>query len=242
MADVLGVRRCARVIGYPGYCLRIGAHMTAPLCHGTAGGCNPHDPYAIHTDDCPTMQVRITPPGKAPCTCRGLIGAGHLPDCARPRPAKRAMGQCSEECLSSRHASLRIDGGGHIATCPALYPLQRQPGDEKDALTRLTALLRDVPEDPGSARVAAALDLISEARGEQKQTANAARAYAKEAASAKTLVTTLTSHQSEVRQQALKEGREQGHMDALQWMRQNHGQPTVSDTMADALDALMEAS
>lgn len=52
---------------------------------------------------------------------------------------KRTMGQCT--CRKYLpHQTLE----GHAPDCPALYPLQRQPGDEKDALTRLVAHIQGV--------------------------------------------------------------------------------------------------
>jgi hypothetical protein len=122
--------------------------MTAPLCHGTAGGRiddvrGPH--FTWHATTCPHKMAL---------------------------PAKRTMGQCSEEC--QRYSVAPICGTalpGHLSTCPAIYPLQRQPGDETDALTRLTAHLREEFGDGDREQTSSensalyvALDLISEAR------------------------------------------------------------------------------
>lgn len=82
---------------------------------------------------------------------------------------KRTMGQC-------------MCGGGlitnHSPDCPALYPLQRQPGDEKDALTRLVAVVRQMAEEQLQRRSDAlaeqALDLISEAREEHTRARDSA--------------------------------------------------------------------
>lgn len=158
---------------------------------------------------------------------------------------------------------------GHLAACSALYPLQRQPGDEKDALTRLTARIRAAPLDAGvdgGAWEASALDLIHEAR-EEHRTADAQRArewqqertgrtalgervldleqqrdtLAADLAKAKEMVRTLTLQQSEVRQRFLLEGRSAGHDEAVQWCRERGmRQDTVSD-LEDALLALSQS-
>lgn len=73
---------------------------------------------------------------------------------------KRTMGQCM--CLAGNPP---FSAGPHLPDCPALYPLQRQPGDEKDALTRLVAHIRKA--HGVDEWTAVALDLISEAREEQ---------------------------------------------------------------------------
>lgn len=169
--------------------------MTAPLCHGTAGGCH----YALgatqphHTDDCPTMQERLTPPTSQCAQCRQDVGvvAGMFADhamsqwdrrrCpasgAHVRPTKRTIGQC--RCAYERYPDNPMADPltTHRPDCPTLYPLQRQPGDEKDALTRLTAHVRSfaqradlIAPSHGDAQTFehAALDLISEAREEHK--------------------------------------------------------------------------
>lgn len=82
--------------------------------------------------------------------------------------AKRAMGQChgaARGCVADANG-----GGWHTADCPALYPLQPQPGDTKDALTRLVAHVRTADDDAGDVWLSEALDLISEAREEHRRT------------------------------------------------------------------------
>lgn len=192
-----------------------GGGLTAPLCHGTAGGCRASIMTGVrHTDDCPTMQVRVThahvwthrpDKGLSDCPC-GAQAAG-VPFA---QPTRRTMGQCT--CQGGNMTHLRV----HTSDCPALYPLQRQPGDERDALTRLTALCRKAWEigrnDAGRISAddfeAQALDLISEARNSTadgaywKDQHAAARA---DLAKAKDMVRTLYGQQSEARQQAFRD-------------------------------------
>lgn len=83
---------------------------------------------------------------------------------------KRTMGQC--QCNPARAME---DKGLHYSYCPALYPLQPQPGDEKDALTRLVAHVRNLEGVvPNGHDTALSLDLISEAREEQNRARDSA--------------------------------------------------------------------
>lgn len=219
--------------------------MTAPLCHGTAGGCLTLSRHTIHSCDCPMRHAPRT---------------------------KRTMGQC---LCHPDEMGIRA----HVPDCPALYPLQRQPGDEKDALTRLTAWCRTArdTENPDGWEYGA-LDLISEARAEQRANlasvtqmpsvpvTNGGARIAElehELARAKALVATLaaerdaalagmtkassvaktlTLQQSEVRQRFLAEGRAQGHTDASNWLRSADVLRTTANDMAEALAALMDST
>lgn len=172
--------------------------------------------------------------------------------------AKRAMGQCSETCHAYMASPERVGMNGHSADCPALYPLQPQPGEQKDALTRLVVHIR--LRDPDCVDFEA-LDLISEAREEHK-TVIVERDGADERARmlldaknaivgvfeqkvaglehdlAKTMDTLLATQKrmGEGRQTNLDEGREQGHMDAFLWLRAHHKgilAPTAEDMRVD---------
>lgn len=204
---------------------------------------------------------------------------------------KRTMGQCSEECIRHRYASAMNGACGHLASCPALYPLQRQPGDEKDALAKLAAHVRTAWDLGRSSTMrlsaeeweSAALDLISETREDLKRACTEEDRLRTDAVSlrreltkakadisclrvekdganerarmlldakndiaddlrqkvaalehdlAKTMDALLDTQKGmgEVRQQAMQEGREQGHLDAVLWLREfGHRQPTSDD-------------
>lgn len=84
-------------------------------------------------------------------------------------PTKRTTGQCM-----GLIRGCSIDSMGlwtHVSDCPALSPLQPQPGDEPDTLTKLTRLVRTFPElcSPTTRMEEAeqALAIISEAAEER---------------------------------------------------------------------------
>lgn len=86
-------------------------------------------------------------------------------------PKKRTHGQCTCYPLAGE--------GKHLPDCPALYPLQPQPGDEPSALTHLTKLTRDdtcLGWGLSAMQQEQALALISEAAEERKALEAAHRA------------------------------------------------------------------
>lgn len=75
-------------------------------------------------------------------------------------PTKRTTGKCN--CYPPPAGGFK-----HDANCPSLYPLQPQPGDEPDTLTRLARLVRTRRGMSGDAFEHATLDLIARARAGQ---------------------------------------------------------------------------
>lgn len=84
-------------------------------------------------------------------------------------PTKRTTGQCH----GTAHGCEYTEAGVlHTGSCPALYPLQPQPGDEPDTLTKLARTVRAVGMLSSDGRIEElvehALALISEATEERK--------------------------------------------------------------------------
>lgn len=153
----------------------------------------------------------------------------------------RTMGQC--------HGTARgcFYGAPHTPDCPTLYPPQRQPGDEKDALTRLVAHIRLGAWNATEAFTDAALALISEAREAHKsallEVGALIGALESEKARFRDALLATQKRMGEVRQRAMDEGREQGHLDAFLWLRAHHNgilAPTAED-MRVAITEMMDA-
>lgn len=109
-------------------------------------------------------------------SCIGKPDGQHSSSCPRSftPPKKRATGECNCGKVAQEMALLGCPAG-HLPDCPSFYPLQPQPGDEPDALTRLTREVRALGEMIGSGGVDVLLALISEAREEQRKSVIKAR-------------------------------------------------------------------
>jgi hypothetical protein len=98
-------------------------------------------------------------------------------------PTKRTTGQCSEACAAFRSAQQTspVPLPGHLAGCPALYPLQPQPGDEPDTLTKAIRTVRSLHSfanhDRADSLLEEAINLISEAASERKALKERLKAY-----------------------------------------------------------------